>query len=526
MVRVAGLQAAGRGRRRRVRRRRAAPRRAARGDLERGPELVARQYRAWTTEHRPRARAGRHPDRALPELGADRAAPGSPTCSRPSLPGPHPAGDRPGAPVPAPAQQVAQPRGPALARRPPAAQEPASRVIQVPPILERFVHRCSPTGLRRDLRCCWRTLIARHVERAVPRHARSCGRVHLPRHPQLRTSRSTTTRPRTCCATDPGRAAPRANVAPPVRLEIGTGERTRDGRPLLGRALELDRRSDVYRVPGPLELADLWRAASARPSGPRGPAVRASAPAAALRADLHDDGGDLRGHPRARTFCSTTRTSRSTGSVQAFIEQAADDPQVLAIKQTLYRTTGDSPIVNALVARRRDRQAGRRAGRAQGPLRRGEQHRLGADARAAPASTSSTALLGLKTHAKLVPRRAPRGRGDPPLRPPRHRATTTPPPPASTRTSALLHGRPELAARSRELFNLLTGYAHRAGAERLMVAPFDLRQRLAGADRRARPMSHAPATRRGSSSRCNALVDPALIEALYAASEAGRRGRR
>ena len=79
----------------------------------------------------------------------------------------------------------------------------------------------------------------------------------------------------------------------------------------------------------------------------------------------------------------------------------AGGPEVLAIKMTLYRTAAN-PHRRRAGARGRERQAGDRPGRAAGAARRGEQHRQGPACSRRPASTSSTGIVGLKTHCKAL----------------------------------------------------------------------------------------------------------------------------
>jgi polyphosphate kinase len=204
--------------------------------------------------------------------------------------------------------------------------------------------------------------------------------------------------------------------------------------------------------------------------------------------------------------------------VVQFVRQAAEDPNVLAIKQTLYRTSGDSPVVAALIdAAENGKQV---ATLIELKARFDEENnihwarnleRVGAHV--------VYGLSGLKTHAKvtLVVRNEPEG-----IRRYMHFGTGN----YNDRTAriytdlSLFTCRPDLGSDATQLFNALTGFSKAANYEQLLVAPTGLRSGLTALI--DRETAHALAGRpSGISAKLNSISDAGLVRSLYRASRAG-----
>jgi polyphosphate kinase len=205
-------------------------------------------------------------------------------------------------------------------------------------------------------------------------------------------------------------------------------------------------------------------------------------------------------------------------SVEEFINQAANDPSVLAIKMTLYRTSRDSPIIAALI---RAAENGKQVMALVELKARFDEDNNIQWARQLEHSGVHVVygVLGLKTHTKimLVVRKEKER-----LRSYVHIGTGN----YNSKTSSLytdiglLSARPELGQDLVELFNYLTGFSKQQSFRRLLVAPVTLRKGMEALIRRE--ISHAREGRGGHiRAKMNALVDPAIVALLYEASQAG-----
>jgi polyphosphate kinase len=300
-----------------------------------------------------------------------------------------------------------------------------------------------------------------------------------------------------------------------VRLEVAASMPDHVVR-LLQRELDVEDDA-VVTVEGPLNLGDLMQLVSTldRPELADDPWVGTTQPrllgteedSVNLFATLRE--GDLLVHHPYDAFST---------SVQRFIEQAADDPDVLAIKQTLYRTDGDSPIVNALI---QAAESGKQVVVLVEVKARGDEASNIGWARALERAGTHVAygLVGLKTHSKtaLVVRREHGG-----IRRYVHIGTGN----YNAKTArlytdlGLLSCDEDLGADLTELFNSLTGYARGARYRKILVAPNFLRKRVVELIGRTAER-HGPRRPGRITMQMNALVDAECIRALYQASQAG-----
>ena len=307
----------------------------------------------------------------------------------------------------------------------------------------------------------------------------------------------------------------RRRFGSPVRLEVAD-DMTENMLELLLRELDVNP-GDVIEVPGLLDLSSLWQIYGIdRPDLKDPPFVPATPPAFGERetpksifATLRD--GDVLVHHPYDSFSTT---------VQRFIEQAAADPNVLAIKQTLYRTSGDSPIINALIDAA---EAGKQVVALVEIKARFDEQANIKWARALEQAGVHVVygLIGLKTHCKtaLVVRREGSA-----IRRYCHVGTGNYNPKTARlyEDVGLLTAAPDIGADLTDLFNSLTGYSRKDSYRNLLVAPHGVRKGII-----ERIEREAAATREGTEGRirlkANALVDEQVIDALYRASQAGVR---
>jgi polyphosphate kinase len=295
----------------------------------------------------------------------------------------------------------------------------------------------------------------------------------------------------------------------PVRLEVARS--MPDGlRAMLREALSLTE-FDCYEIEGMMATSALWSLVGIDRPALHDPPFTPSIPkrlrgAADMFAVIRE--GDLLLHHPYQSF----------DPVVQFVRQAAEDPDVLAIKQTLYRTSGDSPVVSALIdATEGGKQVATlielkaRFDEENNILWARNLERVGAHV--------VYGLTGLKTHAKvtLIVRNEPDG-----IRRYMHFGTGN----YNDKTAklytdlSLFTCRPDLGRDTTQLFNALTGFSKAETYERLLVAPTGLRSGFM--ELIERETEHAKAGRpSGITAKLNAINDAGISAALYRASRAG-----
>ncbi len=300
---------------------------------------------------------------------------------------------------------------------------------------------------------------------------------------------------------------------PPVRLEVAS-DMSEHMLELLLRELEVDPH-DVVEVPGLLDLSCLHQLSSVdRKELKDPPFVPATHPAFGERetpksvfATLRE--GDVLVHHPYDSFST---------SVQRFIEQAAADNKVLAIKQTLYRTSGDSPVVDALIDAA---QAGKQVVALVEIKARFDELANISWARTLERAGVHVVygLVGLKTHCKVA--MVVRQEGST-IRRYCHIGTGNYNPKTARiyEDMGLLTADPTIGADLTDLFNVLTGYSRQDTYRNILTSPHGIRRGILHCISQEIEQQKAGG-RAGIRIKCNSLVDEQIIDALYRASQAG-----
>ena len=307
----------------------------------------------------------------------------------------------------------------------------------------------------------------------------------------------------------------RRRFGPPIRLEI-TDDMDEVTLGLLMSELQITEQ-EVYRLPAPLDLSGLFEITKLDKPALKYPRHVPTTSVHLLPQEATEAPDVFASIRRGDILLHHPYESFST-SVQAFLEQAAADPHVLAIKQTLYRTSGDSPIVEALID-------AAEAGKAVLALveikaRFDEQANIGWARKLEKAGVHVVyGLVGLKTHSKLaLVIRQEGGK----LVHYSHIGTGNYNPKTSRiyEDLGLLTADETVGKDLTRLFNELSGYAIEKKFKRLLVAPRYLRKGLLKDI--ARETENARAGKpSGIRIKVNSMVDEAIIDGLYRASQAG-----
>ncbi|WP_434056280.1 RNA degradosome polyphosphate kinase [Georgenia wangjunii] len=307
----------------------------------------------------------------------------------------------------------------------------------------------------------------------------------------------------------------RRRFGPAVRLELAEGISPHVRR-LLVRELGVSE-PEVYELPAPLDLTGLNDIHALDRPGLKYPKFVPVTPRALAEVESATP-TDFFAAIRQRDVLLHHPYDSFSTSVQQFLAQAAADPQVLAIKQTLYRTSGDSPIVDALIDAA---EAGKQVlAIVEIKARFDEQANITWARKLEQAGVHVVyGMVGLKTHCKLslVVRQETDG-----LRRYCHIGTGNYNPKTARgyEDLGLLTCDPDVGQDLTRLFNQLSGYAPRSRFRRLLVAPRSLRDGLI--ERIEREVENH---RRGEPAwiklKMNSIVDEAIIDALYRASQAG-----